>query len=371
MAVDARLPRCSFDVVELRRVRLPLREPFHTATMALDERVTILVHVRGDDGEGWGECPALPGYGDEPDVAWGELRDRLAPALLDRGALDAADLSAAQGPATARAALETAVLDAQLRAAGRSLGAHLGATRTTVPAGAAVGVRDTPAAVGDTVAALAERGYRRAKVKIAPGRDRAPLLAACERAGPGLVVAADANGSYGPEDLDLLVGLDDLGLQSIEQPCDPADTATARRAAELLTTPVALDETATSADSVTAALDAGLGDAVVVKWPRLGGPLATLALVDRCRARGVPVLAGGYLESGVGRAVLVTVAALPGFALVGDLSASDHWFRHDVTDPHELVHGELSVPDEPGIGRTPDPDSLSHTTLTTESVRAA
>ena len=53
--------------VELRRCRLPLREEFRTSHGVETARDVLLVHVRTDAGDGWGECgaPARAGYTDE------------------------------------------------------------------------------------------------------------------------------------------------------------------------------------------------------------------------------------------------------------------------------------------------------------------
>ena len=62
------------------------------------------------------------------------------------------------------------------------------------------------------------------------------------------------------------------------------------------------------------------------------------------------MLIGGMLETGIGRAVDVALASLPGFTLAGDCSASDRYFAEDVTEPFVLEEGRLSVPAAPGIG---------------------
>ena len=48
-------------------------------------------------------------------------------------------------------------------------------------------------------------------------------------------------------------------------------------------------------------------------------------------AHGVPVWCGGMLETGLGRAANVALAALPNFTLPGDISASDRYWREDIT----------------------------------------
>jgi O-succinylbenzoate synthase len=196
-AYVARVLRC----VELIRVRVPLVAPFRGARAVVPHKEALLVRVETDDGTGWGECGALtdPTYApDTLDTARVVLRDHLVPRVFA-----AARCDDVRGHAPARAALECALLDARLRAEGVSLAAHLGATRTRVPAGVAVGLgEDVPP------------GYRRVKYKVAPGHDAGTAPVAPE-------IAVDANGSYTPgdaDDADALAELDERGLQLIEQP---------------------------------------------------------------------------------------------------------------------------------------------------------
>lgn len=67
---------------------------------------------------------------------------------------------------------------------------------------------------------------------------------------------------------------------------------------------------------------------------------------------------GGMLETGVGRAANLALAALPGFTLPGDTSASNRYFVRDITEPFVLEDGHLRVPAEVGASRHPDPSIL-------------
>ena len=62
----------------------------------------------------------------------------------------------------------------------------------------------------------------------------------------------------------------------------------------------------------------------------------------------------------------MALAALPGFTLPGDTSASDRYFRTDITAPFVLAGGQLPVPTGPGIGVEPIPDVLREVTTATE-----
>lgn len=65
-----------------------------------------------------------------------------------------------------------------------------------------------------------------------------------------------------------------------------------------------------------------------------------------------------HAETGIGRAPNPALAALPGFTLPGDASASSRYFAEDVTEPFVLQDGRLPVPRTPGIGTEPLPDAL-------------
>jgi len=56
------------------------------------------------------------------------------------------------------------------------------------------------------------------------------------------------------------------------------------------------------------------------------------------------------LETGIGRAANLALAALPGFTLPGDLSESRRYWERDVTPAFELRNGAIDVPSGPGNG---------------------
>ena len=62
------------------------------------------------------------------------------------------------------------------------------------------------------------------------------------------------------------------------------------------------------------------------------------------------------------------LAALPGFTLPGDTSASARYYHRDVTDPFVLEDGHVAVPTGPGIGRDPIPDALAEFTDSVETI---
>jgi O-succinylbenzoate synthase len=364
--------------VELRRVALPLVAPFRTASVDLTEREVLLVRVEADGVHGWGECGALPapGYTAEyVDGAHRILRDHLVPLLFATGAVDGASLGSLLAPVhghpMARAAIELALLDAELRAAGVSLASHLGGTRAHVECGVSVG-RFPAAELAEQVSGYVDEGYRRVKLKILPGYDVQPL-ATVRAEFPGLTLWVDANGSYSLDDLDALRALDEFGLGLVEQPLPDDDVLGHAAVARAIKTPVCLDETISSARVAQQALELDACSVVNIKAARVGGVFEAVRVHDVCRAQNVPVWCGGMLETGIGRAANLALASLPGFTLPGDLSGSDRYFARDViTDPFTLApDGTMGVPTGPGLGVEVDVDLLDAVTLDREMLTPA
>jgi O-succinylbenzoate synthase len=345
------------EAVELIRISMPLVAPFRTSFGVESVRDVLLVHLLASDGEGWGECVAMgePMYSSEyTDGAQQVIEGHLLPRLLTRDRVTAAELAGALAPVRghpmAKAALEMAWLDLELRAAGRSLAGHLGAVRTEVDCGVSVGIAATTDELLATVAGYLSDGYRRIKLKIEPGTDVDRVRAVRERFGPDVRLQVDANAAYTLDDGEHLAALDELNLVMIEQPLPEEQLLGHAKLARRLSTPICLDESITSAVVAAEAIEIGACSIVNIKPGRVGGYLEARRIHDVCAARGVPVWCGGMLETGIGRAANLALAALPNFTLPGDTSASDRYFHQDITDPFMLEDGRLSVPTAPGLG---------------------
>ncbi|HVE63224.1 MAG TPA: o-succinylbenzoate synthase [Mycobacteriales bacterium] len=360
--------------VELRRIRMPLVSPFRTSFGTQTSREVLLVKVTTPEAEGWGECVAMaePVYSYEDlETAAHVLRSQLVPRVLAVGErLTAARvghvLEKVKGHPMAKAALELAVLDAELRAAGRPLADHLGAVKERVPAGVSVGIMDSIPELLDAVDDYVSQGYARIKLKIEPGWDVDPVRAVRERFGDvGLQV--DANTAYVLGDARHLARLDAFDLLLIEQPLPEDDVRGHAELARQVRTPICLDESITSARSAADAIAIGACSIINIKAGRVGGYLEAVRVHDVAQANGIPVWCGGMLETGLGRAANIALAALPGFTLPGDTSASDRFYRQDITTvPVVLEDGYVRVPAGPGLGVDLDDAVLTELTTSVE-----
>ena len=287
------------------------------------------------------------------------------------------DFADVRGNHFAKAAVASALLDAQLRAEGESFRSWLaptraGALRTRVAAGVAIGITADERELRELAAAYVAAGYRRLKCKIAPGADVAIVAAVRAEVGDAITLAVDANGAYDLTQSDALGALDEFGLQCIEQPLAPdalRDHAALARAA---------------ADPRVPRRDRSR--AWASRWTRSRGRRATWSTSSRagsaestsrarvhdlCVVAGVPAVIGGMLETGVGPGGERRARVAAGLHRGGRPLGVDRYFAEDITEPFVLDGGRLAVPAGPGIGVTPRPEMLRRYTVAARDADAA
>jgi o-succinylbenzoate synthase len=357
--------------VELRRIRMSLVAPFETSFGTQLERDILLVKAITDVGDGWGECVAgeQPDYSSEyVEAAQHVLIHHLLPPLLASRSLAAADvgdvLRRFHGHRMAKASIEMAVLDAELRSRGESFAHFFGGVRTAVDCGVSVGIHRSITELLTTVGGYLDQGYRRVKLKIKPGWDVEPVRAVRGRFGD-VPLQVDANTAYSLSDAAHLAELDAFNLLLIEQPLPEDQVLAHAELAKVMRTPVCLDESITSEQAAADAIQLGACKIINIKPGRVGGYLEARRIHDLCALHQVPVWMGGMLETGLGRAGNVAMAAMADFTLPGDTSASSRYYHRDITEPFVLVDGRLNVPTGPGLGVNVDQPYLEEITTST------
>ncbi len=293
-------------------VRLPMRVRFR----GVEEREAVLLNGPA----GWGEFSPFLEYPDQEAARW------LASALE----------AAWQGAPPAR--------------------------RAQVPVNATV-----PAVPAELVAQVLARfpGCRTVKVKVAETgqdltQDLARVAAVRQVLGEGAQLRVDANGGWDVEQaLTALRALGEHGLEYAEQPCATVpELAELRRrlATERVGVLVAADESIRKVRDPFAVLAAGAADVCVIKVAPLGGVRAALAVAARLAEHDVPVVVSSALDTSVGIATgLRLAAALPDLRYACGLGTVA-LFTRDVADPPLLPAG--GVLPVPAAAFGPDPRVL-------------
>jgi O-succinylbenzoate synthase len=357
--------------IHLYDLALPLSEPFIISGGTLSVRRSLVVVLHDDTGHvGYGESPPfeLPFYSEETlDSARLLLQRVLIPRLLDREvespeAVDALLRDGVRGNPFARAALETAAwdLEADRRGTGMAqlLGERLGLTPADqIECGVALGI--PPDRALGTLARWIEDamalGYRRVKIKVAPGWDELPVARARQvLAGTGVPLTVDANGGYDwPAHEPALRALDEAGLLYLEQPLAPDELLGHVLLSQTLRTPVCVDETLKGERAGRQLLELDGPRVWNVKVHRMGGLTEVCRVVRLARERGVRLWAGTMPESGLGSQAALAAASLPGFVYPSDLEPSTRWFGAgvDVLDLTMSPAGTMAVPASSIAGR--------------------
>ena len=349
---------------ELYELTLPLVEPFIISGGAVTERRSLVVALSDDQGHtGYGESPPfdLPFYSEE---TLASARDVIARVLLPRvqgrafespEAVDDALRENVRGNQFARAGVETAAWDLGANARGLGL-AQLVAERLGVaPAGSvvcgvALGIpadRDART-LARRVAEALKRGYRRVKIKVAPGWDSVAVRAARDAmANVDLPLTVDANGAYAwPEHERELRALDDAGLLYIEQPLAPDELVGHAQLAHTLRTPICLDETLRDASHARQVVHLEGPKIWNIKVHRVGGFAEVCRIYRVAQQYGAGLWAGTMPETGIGSQAALAVAALPGFVYPSDLEPSERWYGRnaDVIRLTMGKDGRMAVP---------------------------
>jgi O-succinylbenzoate synthase len=359
---------------ELYELTLPLKEPFAISGGVMRERRSLVVVLHDGEGHtGYGESPPfeLPFYSGETLVSARYLLERvLLPRVVGQTFerpedVDAVLVPGIRGNRFARAGLETAAWDLEADRCGVGIAALVAervgvSPAPTIACGIALGIPEdrSPATLARSIEAALAEGYRRVKIKVAPGWDEIPAQAAREAlAGTGIPLTVDANGAFEwPGHEPALRGLDDAGLLYIEQPLGPEELVGHATLARELRTPVCLDETLHDAGWARQVVELEGPRVWNLKVHRVGGLTEALRVYREAIAYGAALWAGTMPESGIGSQADLAVAALPGFVYPSDLEPSTRWYGRNV-DVIKLVmgrDGRMAVPGQ-SIGKLLDP----------------
>jgi o-succinylbenzoate synthase len=350
--------------IEVIPYSLPFREPYITARGELHERKLILVRIRAEGLEGWGETAALslrggPGI----DAVAAEIRERCWPGLLE-GDLDPRRIWSAiarcrnRGPShEAVAAVDIALHDLAGRARGepawRLLGAAEGAPVTcnaTLPAA-------NPSETRVLAQEWADQGFRTFKLKVGLPGDVTQVATVRQALGDEIAIRVDANGAWSVDDA--AARLEALSAHRIELAEQPVGTfeqmVELRRRVEVR---VAADESLVSPFDARRAKELGACDVAAVKVAKVGGLGAALEIAET-----MPSYLSSALEGPVGITAAAHAAAAlryrGGDAGVAHGLATERLFSATVGSGATLRGNELLLDERPGLGVEIDDEAVA------------
>jgi len=354
--------------IEVIPYSLPFREPYITARGELRERQLILVRIRGEGLEGWGETAALSlrrGVGIEEIAA--EIRSRCWPGLLEGevephriwSAIARCRNRGASAPAVA--AVDIALHDLVGKASGQPVWRLLGAAEASpVTCNATL-----PAANPTETRRLAQEwsgeGFRTFKLKMGLPGDVTQVATVRQTLGDSVEIRVDANGAWSVDDAaDRLEALAQHRIELAEQPVGTFEQMVELRGR--VDVRIAADESLVSPFDARRAKELGACDVAAVKVAKVGGLGAALEIAET-----MPSYLSSALEGPVGiTAAAHAVQALRyrgGDAAVAHGLATERLFSATVGRGASAERDRLHLADQPGLGVEIDEDALAARSL--------
>lgn len=360
---------------DLQSTKVATRRVHRMAIGTTTHQENVVVRLYTDDGQvGEGEAPHMVGHsqlGETPDTVRVVLARRLLPAIggLDPLGLDTVSAvldRAVPGNGRAKGAVMMAVYDLAGRILGVPVSVLLGGRyRERIPLSWSLPIVDDDVALAEAHE-MVGRGWRILKVKAGRRRPREDVRLVDrlrQEFGDTVAIRADANQAYDVKTaLRVLRALEPYEIDFFEQPVhrDNLDGMRYLTRDAGVAIPVMADESAKSPTDLMAIGRLGAADAVSIYIVGPGGPGRSRQMAVLAEGFGMRGYVGGALESGLGTAAgLHLAAACPAIDL-GCEMVGPYLLETDLAEePPVMVDGALLVPSGPGLGVRLDDGKLA------------
>ncbi|GDX04868.1 muconate/chloromuconate family cycloisomerase [Buttiauxella sp. A111] len=320
---------------------------------------------------GWGEATTIGGlsYGSEsPEAIKSAIECYLAPLLCGKtfngvAALAETMNASVKGNTFAKSALETAFLDAQGKVLGLPVSALLGgALNDRLPVLWTLASGDTDKDIEEGKRLLEQGRHNTFKLKIGARAlevDIRHALAIKSALGSDVSIRVDVNQAW---DLTTAIkGMTQLqegGIDLVEQPTPMWDRQSLITLSQRFSVPILADEAVGTCHDGYALASGGFTGAFALKIAKAGGPAQALKLAHVAQAAGIGLYGGTMLEGTLGSVASLhawsTVNMQWGTEMFGPLLLKDDI----VVNPLEFSHGQVTLPQGPGLGIEIDEDKL-------------
>ncbi len=267
--------------------------------------------------------------------------------------------------------VEQSLLDLLGKVAGKSVGELMGGVlRKRIPVYLSGSGRETTAEQEVEIYArgVQATGAKAVKFKIGgrmsrnadayPGRTRTMMPLARKRLGDGIIIYADANGSYDSRAaIEVARMLKELKVAFFEEPCPWEEVSETRKVAEALDIPVAAGEQDSSLWKFQWMIETGVMDIVQPDLNYNGGLIRSARVARMARRRGIPIVPHNTQTDAAAPNMLHFASAIPNIGPYMEFPWRNpprpvSWYA-----PNFVVKdGYVEVPTGPGMGVRYDPE---------------
>jgi len=372
--------------IETIPIRLPTRRVHQWASLTTPIGVYVIIKLYTDGGlVGLGEAPVLKDWGGDYGRYFGEtprttlhvINDILAPVLKGQDpqrfeAIHALMDKAVKGYPYCKAAIDAAMYDVVGKALNVPVYQLLGGCfRDRVSIAHSLGLMDIEKAVDEALQAKAE-GVKTIKLKggIDQKRDVELVKQIRNAIGAELNICVDANQGYPTPKAAIKVvkAMEAFDLLYMEQPVEGIDRMA--EVARRVDTPIMADESAWTAEDVLEIVRRKAADIISIYTTKPGGMFKAKRVAAVAQAAGLQCNVNGSVETGVGNAANLHLAASTGVVTLGCVipvstpkgkgkGIAGIYYQDDVIqEPFDYADGDIIVPAKPGLGIELDEDKL-------------
>ncbi|HEY4650682.1 MAG TPA: muconate/chloromuconate family cycloisomerase [Pontibacter sp.] len=351
--------------IETLIVDLPTIRPHHLSMAVMRNQTMVIVRLFCSDGtEGLGEATTIGGlsYGDEsPEGMKLTIDTYIAPLLQGKSAgsinalMDELEHHI-KGNYFAKAAVETALLDAQGKRLGVPVAVLLGGAIThTLPVLWTLASGDTDKDIQEAKELLANGRHNTFKLKVgrnAPQQDIAHVVAIKKAVGPEVRITVDINQAWSESTAKQGIAvLQESGVDLIEQPILKTNFDGLARLTQYFRVPIMADEAVGTVSDAFKLAKTGAASVFALKIAKAGGLLNTQRQAAIAQGAGISLYGGTMLEGTIGTAASAHVfSTLPGLdwgtELFGPLLLTDDIVKRRIN----YSHGVLELPKGAGLG---------------------
>ncbi|MET0500923.1 MAG: enolase C-terminal domain-like protein [Candidatus Binatia bacterium] len=375
--------------IETLPIRLPTRRVHQWASLTTPIGVYVIIKLHTDEGlVGLGEAPVLKDWGGDHGKYFGEtpqttmhvIKDILAPALAgqDPGRFEHLHTvmdKAVKGYPYAKAAIDMALYDVTGKAlkvpAYQLMG---GCFRERISIAHSLGLMEIDKAVEEALQAKAE-GVRTIKLKcgVDAKRDVELVRRMRDALGADIKICVDANQGYPTPKIAVQItrAMAEYDLLYMEQPVEGIDQMA--EVTRRVDTPIMADESAWTPQDVMEIAQKKAADLISIYTTKPGGVFKAKKVAAVAEAAGLKCNVNGSVETGVGNAANVHLAASTGVVTFGCVvpvstpkdagkkGIAGIYYQDDIIkEAFEFSDGDIVVSRKPGLGIELDEDKLKH-----------
>ena len=375
--------------IETIPIRLPTRRVHQWASLTTPIGVYVIIKLHTDEGLiGLGEAPVLKDWGGDYGKYFGEtpqttvhiINDILMSALKDQNPLQFESIharmdKAVKGYPYCKAAIDAALYDVAGKALNVPCYQFLGGLfRERIPIAHSLGLMEIEKAVDEARQVIAE-GIKTIKLKggVEQKRDVELVKQIRLAIGPDLNICVDANQGYPTPKaaVKIIRAMEEYSLLYMEQPVEGIDRMA--EVAHRVDTPIMADESAWTPEDVVEIVQKKAADSISIYTTKPGGMFKAKKVAAVAEAAGLKCNVNGSVETGVGNAANVHLAASTGVVTLGCVvpvsspkekakqGIGGIYYQDDIiTEPFTFDDGSIVVPSKPGLGIELDEDKLKH-----------